>query len=110
MRVLVALLSVAASLHVTVWPQGTGARHTWTLRCAPAGGTLPNRASACAKLTRLRNPFAPAPPDVACAQIYGGPQTALVTGTFRGRTVQATFNRRNGCEVARWDAVRFLFR
>jgi hypothetical protein len=49
------------------------------------------------------------PATVACTQIYGGPQTALVTGEFRGRRVRATFNRKNGCEIARWNAVRFLF-
>ena len=111
MRVLAALVTVSASLHVTVWPHGPGERHhAWTLRCAPSGGTLPRRAAACARLGRLRAPFAPVPPNVACTQIYGGPQSALVTGTFRGRRVRARFNRRDGCEIARWDAVRFLFR
>ncbi len=57
----------------------------------------------------MRKPFAPVPIGVACPDIYGGPQTALVTGTFRGRGVHATFNRHDGCEIARWDAVRFLF-
>jgi hypothetical protein len=72
--------------------------------------TLPGRALACAKLARIRTPFAPVPGGVACTQIYGGPQVARVTGTFRGRPVRATFNRRDGCEIARWDALRFLFR
>jgi hypothetical protein len=110
MRALVALLSVSASLHITVWPEGpSGAHRAWTLRCSPTAGTLPHRTTACSKLARVRRPFAPVPDDVACTQIYGGPQTALVTGTFRGRKVRATFNRKNGCEIARWDAVRFLF-
>jgi Subtilisin inhibitor-like len=109
-RVFVALLSVSASLHVTVWPHGTGGAHrTWTLRCAPVRGTLPHRAGACAKLARIARPFAPVPTGVACSDIYGGPQVARVAGTFRGRGVRATFNRRDGCEIARWDAVRFLF-
>ena len=110
MRALVALLSVSASLHITVWPEGPGGAHrAWTLQCSPTGGTLPHRAAACTKLARLSRPFAPVPTGVACTQIYGGPQTALVTGTFRGRKVRATFNRRNGCETARWNAVGFLF-
>ena len=38
-----------------------------------------------------------------CTEIYGGPQTATVTGTFRGEPVSAEFSRTNGCEIARWD-------
>src|SRR5712691_3725103 len=109
-RALAALLTVSASLHITVWPTGPGGvHHAWTLRCSPTGGTLPHRSAACTKLARLRHPFAPVPPGVACTDIYGGPQPALVTGTFRGRRVHAAFNRHDGCEIARWDAVRFLF-
>jgi Subtilisin inhibitor-like len=112
MRVLAALVSVSASLHITVWPDGRpGPHHVWTLRCGTTvGGTLPHRATACERLSRRQNPFAPVPPDVACSEIFGGPQTALVTGRFRGRRVNARFNRRNGCEIARWNRVQFLLR
>jgi hypothetical protein len=44
-----------------------------------------------------------------CTQIYGGPQEALVTGRFRGHSVRAHFSRQDGCEIGRWDRVRFLF-
>jgi hypothetical protein len=107
---LLAVLVASTSLHVTVWPHGRkGASHSWTLRCAPAGGTLPRRTSACRRLARLSHPFRPVPPNVACTDIYGGPQTALVTGRLRGHRVRASFNRRNGCEIDRWNRVRFLF-
>jgi hypothetical protein len=110
-RALAALLGVSASLHVTVWPNGMGTAHrVQALHCEPVAGTIPARALACARLARIRTPFAPVPPGVACTQIYGGPQVALVTGTFRGHRIRTTFNRRDGCEIARWDAVRFLFR
>ena len=46
---------------------------------------------------------------MACTQIYGGPQEADVRGVFRGRPVEAHFDRGNGCEIARWDKVQFLF-
>jgi hypothetical protein len=49
------------------------------------------------------------PENIACIEIYGGPQVARVTGTFRGRRVWATFRRTDGCEIARWNRVRFLF-
>ena len=111
MNVLAAVLVASTSLHITVWPNGDGmpGQKTWTLRCAPVGGTLPHRAGACTKLARLRHPFAPTPTAVACTQIYGGPQEALVTGRFRGHRVRARFSRKDGCEIARWNRIRFLF-
>jgi hypothetical protein len=115
--VLVALLALAfagspsAQLTITVWPAGRGqASRVWTLRCDPAGGTLPRRFGACARLSRLaEDAFAPTPPATVCTQIYGGPQVAVVRGLFRGRRVWATFTRRNGCEIGRWDRLSFLF-
>jgi hypothetical protein len=47
---------------------------------------------------------------VACTEIYGGPQVARVRGYCRGAQVRATFNRTNGCQIARWNRVAFLFR
>jgi Tol biopolymer transport system component len=84
-------------------------RRTYTLRCRPAAGTLPRRASACAQLLRVQNPFAPVPRDQACTQIYGGPQQATVIGVYGGKPVRTTFTRTDGCQIARWNRVRFLF-
>ena len=81
---------------------------TWTLEC-PDGGTLPNPEQACAKLAVLDDPFAPVPKDKACTQVFGGPEEADVTGTFRGDPVNAHFSKGNGCEIARWHSVEFLF-
>jgi Subtilisin inhibitor-like len=112
--VVVAPASAAAggtSLHIAVWPQGAeGAPHTWTLRCAPARGTLPHPGRACERLLAADAPFAPTPKGTACTMIYGGPQMARVTGTFRGHKVWTTFRRRNGCETARWNKVAYLLR
>jgi hypothetical protein len=80
----------------------------WTLEC-PDGGTLPHATEACAKLAKLDDPFAPVPKDKACTQIFGGPEEADVTGTFRGEPVNAHFDKGNGCEIARWNSVEFLF-
>jgi hypothetical protein len=100
-----------ARLTITVWPEGGDAvtQQRWTLRCGPLGGTHPNRARACARLADLSNPFRPVPKDALCTQIYGGPEVALVTGTFRGRQVNARFNRTDGCQIARWNRVAVLF-
>ena len=37
--------------------------------------------------------------------LYGGPQTATVTGTYRGRPVDASFDRTDGCAIDRWNKV-----
>jgi Ca2+-binding RTX toxin-like protein len=84
-------------------------RRTYTLRCRPASGTLPHRGIACTKLLRVQNPFAPVPRDQACTQIYGGPQQAVVIGAYGGKPVRTTFTRTDGCQIARWNRVRFLF-
>jgi hypothetical protein len=114
--VLVALVALAlsgtpsAQLTVTVWPEGRGrAAKVWTLRCGPVGGTLPGRAAACRRLAAAPRGWAPYPPTTVCSQIYAGPQVALVRGLFYGRRVSATFSRRNGCEIARWKRLSFLF-
>jgi hypothetical protein len=49
--------------------------------------------------------FEPTPPETACTQQYGGPETARVTGTLRGERIDAEFSREDGCAIARWDAV-----
>jgi hypothetical protein len=111
MMVFAAILLAATSLHITAWPNGQGhtPKRTYTLTCAPAGGTLPHPLAACRKLNALKAPFAPTRKDLVCTQIYGGPEEALVTGRFRGALVHARFNRKDGCEIGRWARVAFLF-
>ncbi|ADX71782.1 serine protease inhibitor [Pseudarthrobacter phenanthrenivorans] len=46
----------------------------------------------------------PGPPRL-CTQQYGGPQVAVVTGTFHGRPVESVFTRTDGCEISRWKAM-----
>lgn len=78
------LVAVAATaLTIAVSPGNGGATRHWTLQCGPVAGTLPHAANA---------------------------QVARVSGTFGGHKVRATFNRRGGCEIARWNRVSFLFR
>jgi len=88
---------------------GVGQWERWTLGCSPTRGTHPNRASACALLAkRGTSLFAPVPKGVACTMIYGGPERATVSGTWRGARVKAAFNRTNGCEIARWAKAKAL--
>jgi Subtilisin inhibitor-like len=103
-------LAVPTALRITFWPAGkSGASQAWTLRCAPAGGSLPQAARACTRLAAIAHPFAPVPGGVACSQIYGGPQLALVTGSFQATRVWTYFKRTDGCQTARWNRVGFLF-
>jgi hypothetical protein len=101
--------SAQTSLRIVVRSSETAAPRVTTLRCNPARGTVPHPALACRRLlSQGRALFAPTPPGVACTQIYGGPQVAVVTGKLDGRAIWATFRRRDGCEVERWNRVAFL--
>jgi hypothetical protein len=96
------------SLRIAFWQDGTGAMPdaVWTLRCRPARGSLKRPAYACRRLAAAESRlFAPISPNVACTEIYGGPQRALVTGVLDGKRIWATFSRTNGCEIARWAKV-----
>jgi hypothetical protein len=100
--------SSETDLIVTVWPQGPGGpSRVWTLRCDPADGSLPQAAKACSRVTAAS--LRPLARDMICTQIYGGPQTARVRGRIDGSRVDSRFARNNGCEIHRWDSVRFLF-
>jgi hypothetical protein len=102
--------AASTELRITYWSEGRtqGTPRTWTLRCDPAGGTLPRPAAACQKLAGMKNPFAPVPADAMCTQQYGGPQEAIVQGTFRGRRIWARLTMRDGCQIARFKRLSFL--
>ena len=98
----------SASLTVTYWPEGANAstKVKWTLRCGPAGGTLRRPDVACRKLAAGgAKLFARVPQNVACTQIYGGPQVARVSGIVNGKRVWVTFNRTDGCQIERWNKL-----
>ncbi|MGI5251437.1 SSI family serine proteinase inhibitor [Actinacidiphila glaucinigra] len=88
-------------LRVTV-DDGGGRLSEFDLRCDPVGGTHPEAPEACARLERLGGPVGPSPHGTMCTMIYSGPQRATVRGSWRGRPVDARYDRSNGCETARW--------
>ena len=98
------------SLKIVFRATPTSALQTFTLRCGErATGTVRSPAVACARLQRLGPAaFRPTPPNTACTEIYGGPSTARITGTFLGSPVWVRLSRTNGCEIARWQRVAFL--
>lgn len=88
---------------------GAGTKTTYTLTCEPTGGDVAQPEVACEQLsTTAALPLQPVDPDMMCTQVYGGPQTATVTGTINGEPVESTFSRVNGCEISRWDAMTAL--
>jgi hypothetical protein len=93
--------STALTLKVT-----DGTTTTSTLTCDPAGGDRPGAAAACAALAKNGAKFLPPTSgDLVCTMIFGGDQTAVITGTWQGKAVNSSFSRENGCEIARWDAL-----
>ncbi len=98
--------SAQTSITITVDLGNGSAAQEWTLTCDPPGGTHPQPEAACAALGAVDPAvFEPVDPGQACTQIYGGPETATIRGTWNGQPVDASFARNDGCEIARWDAV-----
>lgn len=63
----------------------------------------------CRDVERLR-PMLTAEPDRdrACAQIYGGPQSARIEGEIEGERVDREFKRTDSCELADWRRIEPL--
>jgi hypothetical protein len=87
--------------------RGAGsAAERYSLSCAEAvEGDHPTGDAACAHLRGMDDPFAPLPADAVCTQVYDGPQTAHVTGVWRGRPVDLQLARNDGCRIAQWDRL-----
>ncbi|MGW0736360.1 SSI family serine proteinase inhibitor [Streptomyces sp. NPDC002851] len=99
-------------LTVTVTQTRAGNDGTYELHCGSHGtfnGLHPDAAAACDRLKELTDegvdPFAPTPTRAMCTMQHGGPGTARITGVWQGRTVDATYDRGNGCEIERWDRL-----
>jgi hypothetical protein len=46
--------------------------------------------------------------DRVCTQLYGGPQTARITGTLGAQDVARSLKRTNGCEIEDWKQANAL--
>lgn len=99
-----------ASLRIVVKATPEAAEKSSTLVCNGVeplnGSSVPNPAEACAALQKSGAAvFWPTVPDRSCTMQFGGPQTAQVTGTFRGKPVDKTFSLRDGCAISDWNAL-----
>ena len=96
-------------LKITVWPDGRGEgdAKTYTLRCAPAAGTLPKLATACSKLGRCRGPSGRFPRRRVHRAVRR-PAAGARHRQFKGRSVWAMFSATNGCQISRAKRIAFL--
>ncbi|MFF3754131.1 SSI family serine proteinase inhibitor [Streptomyces sp. NPDC002018] len=102
--------AAAGAFTITVADTGfAGTDGTFKLTCGPVGGTHPRARAACERLAELRragqDPFAPVTPGALCTMQHGGDATARITGIWHGHRVHAFFDRKNGCEIARWRTL-----
>lgn len=101
-----------ADIALTVrFDDGRGERSAGRLACGggePVVTGAPARradaAALCEHVRGLEDLLTSGPPrDRACTLVFGGPQTALVTGRFRGERVRRRFSRTDGCAIADWE-------
>jgi len=91
-----------------LYDDGSGRKATGTLTCRgatrSAAGALDGKtppAKLCAQASAIADMLTSDPEKGrVCTQIYGGPETARVTGTIDGEKVDRRFRRTNGCEIA----------
>jgi hypothetical protein len=90
------------NLRVSVKPEGSGGPERVRLvECAVLGEDAID--PRCRFLGGLEpHDLEPVPRPTACAEVYGGPATARVTGKLRGVRVWAEFDVSDACEIARW--------
>ncbi len=79
----------------------------WTLTCSPAGGDHPDPEAACAEIEEVgTGPFTSGDTsDMMCTMQVGGPEVVHVTGHVGETEVDTEFNKRNGCEIERFETL-----
>ncbi|WP_394940666.1 hypothetical protein [Psychromicrobium sp. YIM B11713] len=102
------------SLTVVVQADPASASSTSTLKCdggaALSGSTVSDPGKACAALEASgKSVFENVSTPQSCTLQSGGPQTAKVTGVFKGSAVNKTFDQHDGCAIAEWKLLAPLF-
>jgi|688.fasta_scaffold359030_2 hypothetical protein len=79
----------------------------WNLKCQPNSGSHPQISTACKFLNTAtgKKAMLEPPKKDMCTQIYGGDITARISGTFKGKKVNLSLNRKDGCKIAQWDSL-----
>ncbi len=89
---------------------------TYTISCLGDTATItgdvpldPDRACEALGREDVRTRLVEGPPaDQVCAEIYGGPDVATITGSYDGVDgvpVDTTVDRTNGCGISDWDTL-----
>lgn len=81
-------------------------KEIYSLRCEPNSIRVSKK---CARLLKVSSPFDSIELDKICSQIFGGTEIARIKGYWRGNKVDSIFSKSNGCEIDRWNKIRFLF-
>ena len=99
------------ALLITIDAGDGGGPERFTVGCVVGGdaftsrSTLPDAERACAHLQSLDDPFAEVPGDAICTQEFGGPQTAVIAGSWGGDGIRLELSRTDGCRIAQWDSL-----
>jgi hypothetical protein len=91
--------STGTELQIALDPDGPGGAEPKTaiVRCELADGSVCGRLNAA--------DLAPVDPQMACTEIYGGPDVAEIDGFIGDEPVETTLTRANGCEIERFDRI-----
>ncbi|PID53487.1 MAG: hypothetical protein CSA58_12350 [Micrococcales bacterium] len=93
-------------LTITVRSGESAKPTTWTLTCHPAGGSHPDPEKACAQLAKAGGYQAlHIPREMMCAQVFGGPATATLTGTLDGNTLDVKLGQDDSCRTNQWNSL-----
>ena len=91
---------------------GEGERRDASLSCAAGGNKatgylrLTESSDLCRLLDELKGLLTSSPPrGRACAEVFGGPAKARISGRIDGRRVDRRLARTDACEIDDWDRV-----
>lgn len=94
-------------LSIFIRANGIAESAHYTLNCSGSAAAKtsehPQPSEACELLAKSPQILDPAPANQMCTEQYGGPATALVTGTRDGKAVNREFNLKNGCGISDWN-------
>lgn len=101
---------VRAEISVVILDPG-GSTVSYVIRCDADGASVSgdaqiDAAAACSALARpaVQNRLIGGPsPEQVCTQVYGGPQTAMLSGTLERQSVNTVVTRDDGCGIGDWD-------
>jgi hypothetical protein len=79
----------------------------YTLRCRPAGGTLPDPVAVCSRLLAAPDLFGPPPTNHICAMGMMGTGKVVLSGTYLGLPVDETIAD-SGCALPRWTEIKYV--